>query len=62
MPGDLRLGTSENLNEVAHTNLLFAHEVQKPEPGVVPESLEEPFHIESPLRCHESNIYALTDS
>ena len=50
MPGDLWLRTSENLNEVTHTNFLFAHEVQKPEPGAVPESLEEPFHTKSPLR------------
>lgn len=60
MPGDLRLGTSENLHEVAHTNLLIAHKVQEPETGVVAESLEEPFHIKISLRCHASNIYAFT--
>jgi hypothetical protein len=60
MPGDFRLRTSEDFHEVAHTNLLIAHEVQEPETGVVPESLEEPFDFESLLRCHESNIYALT--
>jgi hypothetical protein len=62
MPGDLWLGTSENLHEVAHTNLLIAHKVQKPESGVVTESLEEPFHTKTSLCSHNSNIYALTYS
>jgi 2-polyprenyl-3-methyl-5-hydroxy-6-metoxy-1,4-benzoquinol methylase len=62
VPGDLRLGTAKNLHEVADTNLLLAHKVQEPETGVVTECLEEPFHVEWVLCCHESNIYALTYS
>jgi hypothetical protein len=50
--GDLRLRATQDLNKITNTNLLAAHEIQKPEPGVIPESLKEPFHVESPLRCH----------
>lgn len=62
MAGDLRLGSPKNLDEIAHTNLLVAHEVQESEASVVSERLEEPFHTKSLFRCHEFNIYALTYS
>jgi hypothetical protein len=62
MPRNLRLRTPENLHEVADANLLLAHKVQEPEPGIVPESLKEPLYVEILLRCHVSNIYALTNA
>ena len=49
---DLRLRSAQDLNKVANTNLLVAHEIQEPEPSVIPESLKEPFHVEGLLRCH----------
>jgi hypothetical protein len=49
---DLRLRATQDLNKVANTNLLVANEIQYPEPGVIPESLKEPFQIEGLLRCH----------
>ena len=33
--GDLRLGLIEDLDEIADTNLLIAHEIQEPEAGIV---------------------------
>ena len=44
--GNLWLGTAEDLNEVADTNLLIAHQVQEAEPCVVAEGLEESLDIE----------------
>ena len=49
---NLRLRTAKDFNKIANANLLVAHEIQEPEPGVVPESLKEPFHVEGLLRCH----------
>jgi len=57
---DLRLRASKDLNKIADTNLLIADEIQYPEPVVIPESLKEPFYIESLLRCHIFYVYALT--
>ena len=62
MPGNFGLGTSKNCGEVAHANLLIAHQVQEPEASVIAERLEEPFHAEYPLCRHLLNIYALTYS
>jgi len=50
--GYLWLRTAQDLNKVANTNLLVANEIQDPEPGVIPESLKEPFHVEGLLRRH----------
>ncbi len=52
MPGDLRLGAAQDLDEVADTDLLVAHEVQQPEPGVVSQRLKEPLHVVRLFRCH----------
>ena len=52
MTGDLRLRATQDLNKVANTNLLVTNEIQDPEPGVIPESLKEPFHVEGLLRRH----------
>lgn len=52
MAGDLRLRSSQDLHEVADADLLVADEVQKPESGVVAESLKEPFDVVRLLCCH----------
>jgi hypothetical protein len=49
---NLRLRAAKDLNKIANTNLLVANEIQYPEPGVIPESLKEPFHVEGLFRCH----------
>ena len=61
MPGNLRLRTAKNLHEVADANLLIAHEVQQPEPGVVSERLEEPFACRTELFLPCLHVYALTN-
>ena len=52
MPRNLWLWPSEDFHEVADTYLLVSHEVEKPKPSVVPESLEEAFEIVGLLACH----------
>jgi len=49
---DLRLRAAQDFNKIANTNLLVSNEVQDPEPGVIPESLKEPFHVKGLLRRH----------
>ena len=46
MPRNLRLGATQNLDEVADTYLLVAHEVEQPEPSIVAERLKKAFHVE----------------
>lgn len=53
MPGNLRLRPPKNLNEIANTYLLVAHEVEEPEPCIVSKGLKEALHIERWCsRCH----------
>jgi hypothetical protein len=52
MPGNLRLGTAEDFDKVADTNLLIAHQIQQPEPRLVAKSLKEPFHVVHLFHCH----------
>ena len=52
MPGDLRLRPAEDLDKVADTNLLVAHQVQQPEPCVIAKGLKEPFHVVRLFRRH----------
>ena len=62
MPGDLGLGLAQYLNEVANTEFLISHQVQKPQTGVIPECLEETLDVESFLsRRHDLIIFALTN-
>ena len=51
MARDFRLRTAQDLHEVADANLLVAHEVQQPEPGVVPERLKEPLACRTVRFC-----------
>jgi hypothetical protein len=46
MSGDLRLGCVQDFNEVADAHLLFSHEVEQAETGVVAERLKELLHVE----------------
>jgi len=57
---DLWLWRTQYLHEVAHTNLLLAHQVQQTEPRFVAQSLEETFEIEARFYRHD-HIFALTD-
>jgi hypothetical protein len=50
VPGDFRLWAAENLDEVADANFLISHQVQKAEPCVLAESLEESLDIECLFR------------
>ncbi len=60
MPGDLRLRTAQDLNEVADADLLISHQVKDSEPGLIAQSLEEALQIELRSLCH-NDIFALTD-
>jgi len=42
----LRLPLRQDLNEIADTNLLFAHQVQQAQAGIIAQRLKETFHIE----------------
>ena len=61
MPGNLGLRLIQNLNEIADADLLIAHEIQEPQPGIVAERLEEPLHIESFLSRRHDNNYIRID-
>ena len=56
MAGDFRLRTAKYLHEVADANLLICHEVEQPEPGVIPERLEELLHVELSFPTHGAYI------
>ena len=60
MPGDLRLRTAQDLNEVADADLLISHQVKDSEPGLIAQSLEEALQIELRSLRHVY-IFALTD-
>jgi hypothetical protein len=49
MSGNLGLRAAQNLHKITDTDLLISHEIQKPETGVVTESLEEAFHVKALL-------------
>jgi arsenite methyltransferase len=58
----LRLGLAEHFDQVADTDLLIAHEIQQPKPGLVAKRLKEEFDIEDCLfHGHGTIIYALTN-
>lgn len=62
MAGNLRLPLIQNLDKVADTNLLFSHEIQEAEAGIVAERLKETLHVKRfRFRCHVFSIYALTN-
>ncbi len=58
---NLWLGLIQNLDEVADTNLLVAHQVEQSKARVVAECLKEPLDVECLFRCHVRIIFALTD-
>ena len=58
----LRLRLAKNFDQVAHTDLLVAHQVQQSQPGVVAERLKEKLDREDCLFCgHNRIISALTN-
>ncbi len=61
MTRDLRLRTPDDFNEIADAELLVAHQVQDPEPGLVAKCLKEPLEVEWGFLCHVY-IFALTHS
>jgi len=53
MPGYFWLALPQNLDEVADTDLLISHQVEKPEPGVISQRLKETLQIERRrFSCH----------
>jgi hypothetical protein len=60
VPRDLGLRGTEDLDEIADTDLLVTHQVEQPEPGFVTQRLKKPFQIELRFRRHD-NIFALTN-
>ena len=54
MPGYFGLGLIQNFNEITNANFLIAHEIQEPQPRIVPQGLEEALHVETlVLDLHE---------
>ena len=62
VPGNLRLGLIQDLDEIANADFLVSHEVQKPQAGIVAKCLKESRNIENLLFCcHVTIISALTN-
>ena len=61
MSGYLRLSLSQNLDEITHTNLLIPHQVEKAEPGLVAQCLEEALHVERSGFCLHDQFIRLDE-
>ena len=59
--GDLWLRLVEDFDKIANANFLIAHKIQKPEAGIVTESLEEAFGVERLLSCCHEYDYICID-
>lgn len=58
--GDFGLRTAQDFDKVTDAYLLISHQVKDSEPGLVAQSLEEPFEVELRFSRH-TYIFALTD-
>ena len=62
MPRYLGLWLTQNLNEIADTDLLISHETQEPQPRIVAESLKKALHVETlVLGLHKNNYICIDE-
>jgi hypothetical protein len=62
MPGYFGLGLIQNFDEITNANFLIAHEIQEPQPRIVPQGLEEALHVETlVLDLHKNNYIRIDE-
>jgi hypothetical protein len=62
VPRNLGLRLLQNLDKVTNADFLRTHEIEQPQPSVVPKGLKEALHVEGFLPArHKKSIYVLTD-